>query len=96
MDTATQNIPVTLDAFKLALSAATLVQMADKTPEAEQPIFIEDACQITGYAKNTIYGLISKSEIPVHKIPGRKKLYFFKSELIAWMKGENTKEVANA
>ena len=35
--------------------------------------------------KQTIYGYISASKIPVHKSKGEKKLRFLKSEIDAWL-----------
>jgi predicted DNA-binding transcriptional regulator AlpA len=48
---------------------------------------LDDVCKFTGYAKGTIYNLVSKGDIPYRR--GRKrKLIFIPSEIIAWIKGE--------
>jgi excisionase family DNA binding protein len=61
--------------------------------DTEKPIFMEDACDITGYRKSYIYLLICKKEIPFHKIAGKKKIFFYRSELLKWMNSANVKEV---
>jgi len=48
---------------------------------------IEDVCDFTGYARGTIYNLVSKGEIPFRR--GRKrKLIFIPIEVIDWLKGD--------
>lgn len=46
-------------------------------------VFLEEALEITGLAKPTLYSKTSKNEIPHYK-RGRK-LYFKRSELLAWI-----------
>jgi excisionase family DNA binding protein len=50
---------------------------------------IELAAQITGLSKSTLYALSSKGAIPYHKAKGGKRIYFFKSELLAWIKSQH-------
>lgn len=50
----------------------------------ETPIGIEECSKLIGKAKQTIYGLVCRKEIPYHK--GGKKLYFFKSQILEWIK----------
>ena len=52
------------------------------------PIGIEEACQVIGKAKPTIYALVRKRLLPCYK--NGKKLYFFEDELLAWI--ENGKK----
>lgn len=47
------------------------------------PIGIEEACQLIGKAKPTIYTLVRKRLLPCYK--NGKKLYFFEDELLEWM-----------
>jgi predicted DNA-binding transcriptional regulator AlpA len=49
---------------------------------------IDEVCTFTSYAKGTIYNLVSKGEIPVHRRNRKGKLVFIPSEVIAWFKGE--------
>lgn len=46
-------------------------------------IFIEEACELTGYSKATMYSKISRYEIPV--LSRGKPLTFSKKELIQWI-----------
>jgi excisionase family DNA binding protein len=79
-----------LEMFEIAIRAASLVSEARN----ETPISIKQACTMTGYRQSSIYQLVHKREIPFHKVHGRKKLFFYESELLAWMKGQFKKEVA--
>jgi len=57
-----------------------------QTPIVSQkrvPIGIEDACQIIGKAKPTVYTLVRKRLLPCYK--NGKKLYFFEDELLEWI-----------
>ena len=56
-----------------------------KIENNEDPISLSDASHLIGYTKATIYSLIHKKIIPYYKTAGRKKLFFYKSELISWM-----------
>lgn len=47
------------------------------------PIDIEEASQIIGKAKPTIYSLVRRRMIPCYK--SGKKLYFFEDELLEWI-----------
>ncbi|MDR1583419.1 MAG: helix-turn-helix domain-containing protein [Prevotellaceae bacterium] len=52
-------------------------------PTKRVPIGIEEACQIIGKAKPTIYALVRKRLLPCYK--NGKKLYFFEDELLEWI-----------
>lgn len=45
---------------------------------------IDGACEITGFSKGTIYNLISKKQIPFHRI--RRSIRFDPAELELWIK----------
>jgi excisionase family DNA binding protein len=81
-----------LQMTKIAIGVSSIFHAAAKL-EDEKPVFIEQACEITGYAKTTIYSLINRREMPFHKVAGRQRLWFYKSELINWMAKSNAKEV---
>jgi excisionase family DNA binding protein len=53
-------------------------------PELENPLSIDEIVELTGLTKPTLYGYVQRNEIPYHK--KKKRLYFFKSELIDWIK----------
>lgn len=52
--------------------------------ESEIPLKIKDVAGLTSLSVPTIYGYCQKNEIPHHKKGNR--LYFFKSEIIDWIK----------
>ncbi len=51
---------------------------------------IDEVCAFTSYAKGTIYNLVSRGEIPYRTCGRKRKLVFVPSEIIAWLKGEQT------
>lgn len=50
---------------------------------------IVQAAELLHIQKQTLYGYVSKKIVPFHKRGG--KLFFFKSELIQWVKSGNTR-----
>ncbi|KQC33384.1 hypothetical protein AAU57_08710 [Nonlabens sp. YIK11] len=50
------------------------------------PINIQDVSALTGLKVNTLYGYCQRREIPYQKKGNR--LYFFKSEIIEWLKAD--------
>ena len=63
---------------------ALLLNKAEHHPEIETPIQLNEVVPITGLTKPTLYGYVQRNEIPYHKKGNR--LYFFKSEIIDWIK----------
>jgi len=63
---------------------ALLLNKADPQTEIETPIRLDEVVPITGLSKPTLYGYVQRKEIPYHKKGNR--LYFFKSEIIDWIK----------
>lgn len=63
----------------------TLVEKGQTTAVIPKriPIGIEEACQLIGKAKPTIYTLVRKRLLPCYK--NGKKLYFFEDELLEWI-----------
>ena len=57
-----------------------------------RPILIDDACRLLGKAKQTVYALACRGEIPNYK-QGRT-VYFFEDELLEWAKSKPTKNFA--
>lgn len=49
---------------------------------------VDEVCSFTGYAKGTIYNLVSRVEIPYRSRGKRKRLVFVPSEVMAWLRGE--------
>lgn len=67
------------------LIAKMLLQYAreEDSSQEDQYLTIEELCDLIGYKKTSIYGLVQKNKIPYHK---KGKLFFLKSEIIEWMK----------
>lgn len=55
----------------------------------EKPLNIKEAAEKLGVSVPTMYGKVHRKEIPFYKPAG--KLYFYESELDAWIRGETTK-----
>lgn len=58
--------------------------MNNLTTTEDEILNIEGASKLTGYSKSTLYVKSSKKEIPVCNTG--KKLFFFRSQLIEWVK----------
>ena len=58
-------------------------------PEPDQLLTIQEAAKVINLSVPTIYGLVSRSEIPVCK--KSKRLYFSKQELMTWIKSGRKK-----
>jgi len=56
---------------------------AEESFQEDQYLTIDELCQLIGYKKTSIYGLVQKNKIPYHK---RGKLFFLKSEIMDWLK----------
>lgn len=59
------------------------------TSKSRTPIGIDEACQITGKAKPTIYALVRTRVLPSYK--AGKKLYFYEDELLKWIESGKRK-----
>ena len=64
---------------------------SEPQPEIELPILIDEVVPITGFTKPTIYRNCQQNTIPYSKKNGR--LFFFKSEIIAWIKEGKQKTI---
>ncbi len=95
METLTlEGVPkVVLEMSERIKNLETLIlQKSQPENDIEQPTDIEGASIITGKSIATLYGLCQKKQIPYSK--RGKRLYFFKSELIEWIKEGRRKTVA--
>jgi len=81
-----ENLPKAV--AHLASELAEIKSLVEKgqtspAPQKRVPIGIDDASQIIGKAKPTIYALVRKRLLPCYK--NGKKLYFFEGELLEWI-----------
>jgi excisionase family DNA binding protein len=69
--------------------------MTGASNETEPFITAKEAASYTGYSLGSIYGMVHRGEIPFHRRGKGVGLRFRRSELDAWLKGEDgTKEGA--
>lgn len=59
--------------------------------ELENPIEIQDAAKLIRVSVPTVYAYTSSNKIPFHK--SGKKVLFFRSELLDWLKSYKNKTV---
>ncbi len=57
-------------------------------PREDKPMTVGDLCEYLDCAASTIYGKVIRNEIPHHREPNGRRLYFFKTEIDNWVKGE--------
>lgn len=78
---------------KLDSIEATLLSITTNAqPDKDELLTINQASKFINLAKPTIYGLVSRKEIP-HSKKG-KRLYFSKFELLDWVKSGRRKTVS--
>lgn len=56
------------------------------TKPTEQKLTVEETAEFLGITVPTVYSKKSKGELPACKAPGSKRLFFFTSDLIAYLK----------
>ncbi|WP_310991941.1 helix-turn-helix domain-containing protein [Aequorivita marina] len=64
-------------------------KLQPEEPQEDLPLTIKEASKIVGYTVPTLYGYCQRNAIPYHKKNNR--LFFFKSELIDWIKQSKIK-----
>lgn len=69
-----------------------LVNGQESRLEGDNLLTIQQAAEFLSLSVPTLYGLVSKSQIPVSK--RSKRLYFSKQELTAWVKAGRKKTVS--
>lgn len=79
-----QEISDRLERIEHYLNALKREEPPHANPEDELPITISDCASITNLAIPTIYGLVHRRRIPSYR--QGKKLYFLRSEILAWIK----------
>ena len=67
---------------KLDVITAMLAQLSPN--KTKKRLSVDEACEITGYSKHTLYSKVQKNEIPFKRLGGRK-LYFDSEELESWI-----------
>lgn len=88
-----ENLPYAVAELQKGQSEilALLLNNAEHNTDIETPIQLDEVIPITGLSKPTLYAYVQRNEIPYHKKGNR--LYFFKSEIIDWIKTGKQKTV---
>ena len=94
MQDVTQNIPTFNDVPVLIANIdeklGIIVEWIQSGASQQDPhtiLTIDEAVAFTGYSKSAIHSATSKDTIPHYK--RGNKLFFFKDELVAWLKSDN-------
>jgi len=69
-----------------------LLEGHQQPTDSDELLNIKDAANLLNLSVPTIYGKVCRKEIPVNK--QGKRLYFYKSELISWIKSGRKKTAA--
>ena len=69
-----------------------LREVNSHSPEHDELLTIAQAAKFLNLSTPTIYGKVSRNEIPVNK--QGKRLYFYKSELADWIRTGRKKTIA--
>jgi excisionase family DNA binding protein len=86
LPTAVSQLSNKLDRIeKLLLSKTSLEQ------DQNELLTIDEAAKFLNLAKQSIYGKVSRNEIPVLKPAGTKRLYFSKSDLLEYLQAGRIK-----
>ena len=71
-----------------------LMQEANFSKENDEEVLtLTRICELLELKRQTIYSYVSKKQIPYHKKGG--KLYFFRKEVLVWIKTETKKRIAD-
>ncbi|WP_439487219.1 helix-turn-helix domain-containing protein [Algoriphagus sp.] len=71
-----------------------LMQEANFPKENDEEVLtLTRICELLELKRQTIYSYVSKKQIPYHKKAG--KLYFFRKEILAWVKTETKKRIVD-
>ena len=63
-----------------------IIELQIKKPaeDSDKRMTLDELCKTYGFAKDTIYGYVSKKKIVFEKVG--KRLYFYKSQIEKWLK----------
>ena len=65
-----------------------LLEQKKETPEQSDIITITEVMELSGYAKQSVYGMVNKGAIPYIRKGGRTKLHFSRKAILAWLAEE--------
>jgi predicted DNA-binding transcriptional regulator AlpA len=70
---------------------ALLLNKVEYQQEPDNPLCIREVAKLTNKTVPTLYGYCQRNEIPYNKKGNR--LYFFKSEIVDWLKAGKQKTI---
>ena len=82
------------DLIQSAVRKAIAENPQSEHPETEQLFTIKEASEFLHLSVATLYGYVSRNDIPFSKRPNSKRLWFSKQELIEWLKTGRKKTIA--
>ncbi len=68
--------------------------ISNNLPEADHPITIQQVSEQTKLSVATLYGYVSRNEIPFSKRPNSKRLWFSRMEITNWLLEGRKKTIA--
>ncbi|WP_299287851.1 helix-turn-helix domain-containing protein [uncultured Mucilaginibacter sp.] len=77
---------------RLIIIEQLLLNKQESAPEQDEIFSVEKAAQFLNLSIPTVYSKVSRKELPVNK--QGKRLYFYRSELVEWIKAGRKKTVA--
>ncbi len=71
-----------------------LQRFHEENPPPDQPITIKQVSEQTKLSVPTLYGYVSRNEIPFSKRPNSKRLWFSRQEIAMWLLEGRKKTIA--
>lgn len=78
-----EQLPSKVEQIESKLDNALELLSKLSPQKKKQRLTVTDASQLTGYSKSTIYGKVSRNEIPYRKLGA--KVWFNSDELETWI-----------
>lgn len=85
---------VSLMSQKLDKLVELVTKQSSGEEESNELLTIDQAAKLLKLAKQTLYSKISRSEIPFHKPAGSKRVYFYRQDLLDYIKIGRQKTVS--
>lgn len=94
MEITHNNLPQAVtELFEELNTIKNLLLNQNNQAESDKLLTIKEASSVILLSVQTIYGLVSRNEIPFSKRPNSKRLWFSKQDLTNWIKEGRRKTV---
>jgi excisionase family DNA binding protein len=78
-----------LESLESKIEKALIRSSNDQIQEIKsRPMTLADLCEYLDCSASSVYTKVSRSEIPFHKEPSGRRLYFIKEEIDNWLIGK--------